>query len=202
MQPACSTATVSQVSGVTNQVSFSYPNSGLRTTMTDTNGVTQWAYAGASEGAGVPTVKTETRLVPGVTTSVITYAYWATGMRKSMVVQLSALPSLLSSNFYTCDAADRLTNIHSSTLPSFQCSYPYTYKPNWDLIESVKGVCASGTYEQSFTYDSLGRRLSVTSGIQHPGSSVQTLSTRTYGYNAAGHRVSQDIQYPASLLSG
>jgi len=115
-----------------------------------------------------------------------------------MVVQLSALPSLLSSNFYTCDAADRLTNIHSSTLPSFQCSYPYTYKPNWDLIESVKGVCASGTYEQSFTYDSLGRRLSVTSGIQNPGSSIQTLSTRTYGYNAAGHRVSQDIQYPAS----
>jgi len=187
MQPACSTATVSQVSGVTNKVSFSYANSGLRTTMTDTNGVTQWAYAGASEGAGVPTVKTETRLVPGVTTSVITYAYWATGMRKSMVVTNAG--TRVSVLEYTYDVADRLTNI-AATAGASVMHYPYSYKQDWDLIESVKGVCASGTYEQSFTHDSLGRRCSVTA--VNKGT---TLSSRTYGYDAAGQRTSQSISY-------
>jgi len=141
----------------------------------------------------VPTVKTETRLVPGVTTSVITYAYWATGMRKSMVVTNAG--TRVSVLEYTYDVADRLTNIQSSTLPSFQCSYPYTYKPDWDLVESVKGVCASGTYEQSFTFDSLGRRCAVTT--VNKGT---TLSSRTYGYNAAGQRTSQSIEYPASSI--
>jgi len=175
--------------------------------MTDASGMTNWwsyyacddARTGLDAGY-LPLLKQACQgNPPNSILSTITYAYWPhTALRRSMVVSNAA--SQVYSMDYQYDAADRLTNILSSTLPSFQCSYPYTYKQDWDLIESVKGVCASGTYEQSFTYDNLGRRLSVTSSIKHLGSSIQALSTRTYGYNAAGQRFSQDIQYPASSI--
>jgi RHS repeat-associated protein len=62
-------------------------------------------------------------------------------------------------------------------------------------VSATKGAVSSS---QSFTYDNLGRRLSVTSSIQNPGSSIRTVSTRTYGYDAAGQRISQAVQYSST----
>ena len=184
----------SQASGKPqNVVVFTYNKLGQKVTMTDGNGLTTWSYWSATEQdtPGISLPKSETPPVPGTS---LTYTYWpATGQRKSLSCQYPV--STIQNLSYTYDNADRLTAI-AETRDADTVQYGYLYKPNWDLVSSVSATKGAVSSSQSFTYDNLGRRLSVTSSIRPGGSQAPaTISVRTYGYDAAGQRTSQSISY-------